>query len=58
MCIHIHVDGSGDGPNKRIRRVVNVPVGSNPGFDFIGLLLGPGGATHQRMQAETGAQLR
>ena len=43
-------------PEKKTRRIM-IPVHDHPGYNFIGLILGPRGNTHRRMEAETGAKI-
>jgi splicing factor 1 len=34
-----------------------IPVKENPGYNFIGLIIGPRGNTQKRLQSETGARI-
>ncbi|WOK94102.1 hypothetical protein Cni_G02804 [Canna indica] len=37
---------------------VPIPINAHPGYNFIGLLLGPGSNTQKRLEEETGAKIR
>lgn len=43
-------------PSKKIARIP-VPVKEFPGYNFIGLIIGPRGNTQKRMERETGAKI-
>ncbi|KAF2314514.1 hypothetical protein GH714_027202 [Hevea brasiliensis] len=37
---------------------VPIPVKDHPGYNFVGLIFGPGGETHKRLEKETGAKIQ
>jgi splicing factor 1 len=41
----------------KIIRKVRIPIDEHPGYNFIGLVIGPRGQTHRRMEAETGCKI-
>ena len=43
-------------PEKRMKKIY-VPVKDYPGYNFIGLIIGPRGNTQKRMERETGAKI-
>ena len=49
--------GIGGGGTTRTVKI-RVPTESNPGFNYMGLLLGPRGETLKRMESESGARLQ
>jgi len=42
---------------KKLTRKIFVPVHDNPTYNFIGLIIGPRGATQKKMESETGAKI-
>ncbi|CAK9000303.1 Branchpoint-bridging protein (Splicing factor 1), partial [Durusdinium trenchii] len=42
----------------QIRKKVYVPVRENPDVNFRGLLIGPGGSTHKRLEEDSGAKVK
>ena len=49
--------GGGGGGGTVVEKI-RVPTELNPGFNYMGLLLGPKGSTLKRMEAESGARLK
>ena len=43
-------------PEKKSRKIY-IPVHAHPGYNFIGLIIGPRGNTQKRMEKETGAKI-
>lgn len=43
-------------PAKKVARI-NIPVEKYPGYNFIGLIIGPRGNTQKRMEKETGCKI-
>lgn len=43
-------------PEKKYRRI-KIPQDDYPGYNFIGLIIGPRGNTQKRMERETGAKI-
>lgn len=43
-------------PQKRIRRIL-IPNEEFPDYNFMGLIIGPRGCNHKRLEAESGAQI-
>ena len=43
--------------DTRVRKKVIVPVESNPGFNWMGLLIGPRGSTQKRLEADSGCKV-
>eukprot|EP01055_Gregarina_sp_Pseudo9_P004868 Gregarina_sp_Pseudo_9__4867@NODE_508_length_2671_cov_40_733283_g479_i0_p1_GENE_NODE_508_length_2671_cov_40_733283_g479_i0NODE_508_length_2671_cov_40_733283_g479_i0_p1_ORF_typecomplete_len357_score49_69SF1HH/PF16275_5/5_6e27KH_1/PF00013_29/2_3e11zfCCHC_3/PF13917_6/0_009zfCCHC_3/PF13917_6/0_002zfCCHC_4/PF14392_6/0_98zfCCHC_4/PF14392_6/0_034zfCCHC/PF00098_23/0_0034zfCCHC/PF00098_23/13zfCCHC_6/PF15288_6/0_22zfCCHC_6/PF15288_6/19zfRVT/PF13966_6/10zfRVT/PF13966_6/53C1_2/PF03107_16/1_1C1_2/PF03107_16/2 len=43
-------------PMKRIRRIL-IPQEEYPDYNFMGLIIGPRGCNHKRLEAESGAQI-
>ena len=43
--------------DTRVRKKVIVPVESNAGFNWMGLLIGPRGATQKRLEADSGCKV-
>ncbi|KDD72497.1 hypothetical protein H632_c3271p0, partial [Helicosporidium sp. ATCC 50920] len=43
-------------PEKKSKKLI-IPQKEHPGYNFIGLIIGPRGATQQRMQAETNTKI-
>ncbi|CAD7701777.1 unnamed protein product [Ostreobium quekettii] len=43
-------------PEKKSRKIY-IPVHDHPGYNFIGLIIGPRGNTQKRMEKETGAKI-
>ena len=50
--------GGGGGGGGTVVEKIRVPTELNPGFNYMGLLLGPKGSTLKRMEAESGARLK
>ncbi|XP_020260535.1 branchpoint-bridging protein-like [Asparagus officinalis] len=46
-----------DYKTNKLRKKVYIPVRENPGYNFIGLILGPRGKTQKQMEEETGAKI-
>ncbi|GMH41440.1 hypothetical protein BSKO_09350 [Bryopsis sp. KO-2023] len=43
-------------PEKKTRKI-SIPVNENPGYNFIGLIIGPRGNTQKRMEKATGTKI-
>ncbi len=43
-------------PEKKYRRIP-IPINQHPGYNFIGLIIGPRGNTQKRMERETGTKI-
>ena len=48
--------GSGGRP-KKIQRKLYIPQKEYPSYNFIGLIIGPRGNTHRRMESETNCKI-
>lgn len=55
-----HVEGFVAPPNykpiKKIRKI-EIPIDEYPEYNFMGLIIGPRGCNHKRLEAESGAQI-
>lgn len=55
-----HVEGFVAPPNykpiKKIRKI-EIPIDKYPEYNFMGLIIGPRGCNHKRLEAESGAQI-
>ncbi|CAA9989094.1 conserved Plasmodium protein, unknown function [Plasmodium knowlesi strain H] len=55
-----HVDGFVAPPNykpiKKVRKI-EIPIDKYPEYNFMGLIIGPRGCNHKRLEAESGAQI-
>ncbi|CDU18927.1 transcription/splicing factor [Plasmodium yoelii] len=55
-----HVEGfvapSNYKPIKKIRKI-EIPIDKYPDYNFMGLIIGPRGCNHKRLEAESGAQI-
>lgn len=44
-------------PTKRFSSKIYIPINEYPGYNFIGLIIGPRGNTQKRMQSETNTKI-
>ncbi|KAK1443138.1 KH domain-containing BBP like protein [Babesia gibsoni] len=43
-------------PSKKVRKII-IPLDKYPEYNFMGLVIGPRGCNHKRLEAESGAQI-
>jgi hypothetical protein len=43
--------------HSKIQKKIYIPVDKYPGYNFMGMIIGPRGNTHRRLEAETNCKI-